>query len=78
MRRKQATALIDGIREILSAAQTHDELATAAIKIRRRLEINGLPMFAPCQGEAHSNAHIDHCSLCAPRWGFVGPVEVVS
>lgn len=22
-----------------------------------------------CTGEAHSNAHIDHCSLCAPAWG---------
>lgn len=25
----------------------------------------------PCPGEAHSNAHIDHCGLCAPRWGIV-------
>jgi hypothetical protein len=25
----------------------------------------------PCRGEAHSNPHIDHCSICAPRWGVV-------
>jgi hypothetical protein len=22
-----------------------------------------------CDGEAHSNAHIDNCGRCAPRWG---------
>lgn len=27
--------------------------------------------FVPCPGEAHSNAHIDNCMLCAPRWGLV-------
>lgn len=25
----------------------------------------------PCTGHAHSNAHIDNCGMCAPRWGFV-------
>ena len=24
----------------------------------------------PCDGAAHSNPHIDNCSLCAPRWGW--------
>lgn len=24
-----------------------------------------------CPGEAHSNAFIDNCSICAPRWGKV-------
>lgn len=23
-----------------------------------------------CEGEAHSNAHIDNCGLCAPFWGY--------
>jgi hypothetical protein len=23
-----------------------------------------------CNGEAHSNPHIDHCMICAPRWGW--------
>jgi len=27
--------------------------------------------LVPCQGEAHRNAHIDHCALCPPRWGVV-------
>ena len=25
----------------------------------------------PCTGEAHSNAFIDNCMVCAPRWGEV-------
>ena len=25
----------------------------------------------PCPGEAHKNAFIDHCGICAPRWGTV-------
>jgi hypothetical protein len=33
--------------------------------------------FVPCTGEAHSNAFIDHCSLCAPRWGQVEVMEPV-
>lgn len=27
--------------------------------------------FVPCTGEAHSNAFIDNCMCCAPRWGKV-------
>lgn len=25
----------------------------------------------PCPGEAHANAFIDNCSLCAPLWGWL-------
>ncbi len=25
----------------------------------------------PCPGMAHHNAHVDNCSLCAPRWGWI-------
>lgn len=27
--------------------------------------------IVPCQGDAHSNANIDHCPLCGPTWGWV-------
>lgn len=30
-----------------------------------------------CPGEAHSNAHIDHCGICAPRWGWVDELAPV-
>lgn len=28
-------------------------------------------VWIPCSGEAHTNAHIDNCMQCAPRWGKV-------
>lgn len=28
-------------------------------------------LLVPCTGEAHSNAFIDHCSVCMPRWGWM-------
>lgn len=24
-----------------------------------------------CDGEAHSNPHIDNCGVCAPMWGWI-------
>lgn len=26
-------------------------------------------IWEACGGEAHSNPHIDNCSICAPHWG---------
>lgn len=81
MRRKQATALIDEIRTIVAehdASRTNGSAERGMARIRDRLALHiGRPL-QPCKGEAHSNPHIDNCSLCAPRWGWVGPVEVVS
>ncbi len=34
-----------------------------------QLEFTG--EFTRCPGEAHTNAFIDHCSLCAPNWGRI-------
>lgn len=28
-------------------------------------------VWKKCDGEAHSNFHIDHCMLCAPYWLWV-------
>ena len=27
--------------------------------------------WTDCNGEAHSNANIDHCGVCLPRWGRI-------
>ncbi len=34
----------------------------------------------PCDGEAHSNAFIDNCMICAPLWGRMlkRPIEETS
>jgi hypothetical protein len=26
-------------------------------------------IWVKCNGEAHTNPHIDHCPVCAPHWG---------
>ena len=75
MRRKQATALIDELRILAAAPMSGDELS---LRLQGALESYGLRALTPCPGEARSNPHIDNCSLCAPRWGWVGPVEVIS
>lgn len=36
------------------------------------LDTVDIPRLEACTGEAHSNGYIDNCSLCAPRWGWVG------
>lgn len=28
-------------------------------------------LLVPCPGEAHTTIYIDHCMLCAPRWGYM-------
>lgn len=37
------------------------------------MEENDMPMknaiWRKCNGEAHSNPHIDHCGVCMPWWG---------
>lgn len=33
--------------------------------------------LVPCIGEAHSNAYIDNCLLCAPKWGQMMSYEKV-
>ncbi len=37
-------------------------------KAMRKAGLSGRTHMVPCPGEAHSNPHIDNCSLCAPNW----------
>lgn len=78
MRRKQATALIDELRVLEAANRSAGSETVPLWRVQEMLEKARLPKLERCNGEAHSNAYIDHCSVCAPRWGWVGPVEKVS
>jgi hypothetical protein len=41
------------------------------------VQARGLAVPHQCHGEAHGNAHVDHCGVCAPNWGTVAvPVRV--
>jgi hypothetical protein len=74
MKRSKAADLIDKLRQM---AANNDGVYDAH-DIGDLLAQYDLSPLEPCGGEAHSNAYIDSCSRCAPRWGFVGPKEPVT
>lgn len=73
MRRGQAADFIDDVRELAAK-----EASGTAVRLSVLLERYGLTPLEPCGGEAHSNAFIDNCPRCSPRWGFVGAKEPVT
>lgn len=70
IKRNNASRLIDSIREIAAGADS--DPSAAILKIRDKLREAGIPDLKQCDGEAHRNPYIDHCGLCAPRWGWIG------
>jgi hypothetical protein len=78
LRRSDAAKLIEKIRELACPGRDGQQARIAVVSkpevaLRELLMEAGIPALAPCEGEAHSNAHIDNCLSCAPRWGYVGP-----
>lgn len=71
MKRSKAARLLEEIREALSE---HVKDPTLAVHdIRRALSEAGVEPLTPCPGEAHTaGGWIDNCSVCAPRWGWIG------
>ena len=74
MKRSQAEKLIDELRAM--AAQS--DRSYTATELGDWLAQYHLTPLEVCGGEAHSNAFIDNCMRCAPRWGFVGAKERVT
>jgi hypothetical protein len=66
IRLSRAAEAIERVRVMLASRVSHDQIERA---LAREF---GFEPLAPCEGEAHSNPHIDHCGACAPRWGFMG------
>lgn len=77
MKRSEAAKFIEGIRRI---AATHADIDGAYLMklLRQHLVDHGVAPLKKCPGEAHSNGYIDNCSLCAPRWGWIGEKVKVS
>lgn len=72
MPRSKVAGMLDKVRQWLAEG-------VDAHEIERRMAMNfSVEPLQPCDGEAHSNAHIDNCMCCAPRWGFVGPAIQVT
>ncbi len=76
MKRSKAADLIDEARALLydHTKPAHNRIAHLQLLFERF----NVGKLEECGGEAHSNAHIDNCSRCAPRWGWVGKKEPVT
>lgn len=69
MPRKQASRMIDRVRELL-ARRTAPEKIEAILKDEFQVE-----PLAECKGEAHNpevGGMIDNCGCCSPRWALTG------
>ncbi len=66
MTRSEGARMIERIRSLL-AQKTAPE--TIEMFLEREFQVKP---FKACTGEAHSNAYIDNCGVCAPRWGWCG------
>lgn len=56
----------DAAREVVRAFEECGKRARVVI-----FRADGHTHLVPCDGDAHENPFIDHCGLCAPRWGLV-------
>ena len=66
MTRGEAAEIIDRVRELLAERRPPEEIEN---HLRTYFQI---PPLTRCDGEAHTNPHIDNCEVCAPRWGWIG------
>ena len=68
MTRTHAANALDFIRTALANRISPEKLEQ---ELQHRF---GIVPLQHCDGEAHSNAYIDNCMVCAPRWGFIGDI----
>lgn len=52
------------------ALAAQDDMFQVVDLMTRRLAV-----LQACPGDAHTNPQIDTCSICQPRWGFIGEKE---
>lgn len=67
IRRARAADILDEVRVLLARRHSPEAIES---ELNHRF---GIEPLVECRGEAHSDANIDHCMVCAPRWGWTGP-----
>jgi hypothetical protein len=74
IKRKDAAQLLEDIMLLLAHENKEGVKTVPLAHLHQLLEDAGLTLPTPCDGEAHLNAHIDHCGKClkGPYWGWVG------
>jgi hypothetical protein len=71
--RADAAAMLEDVIDVLFSQGADYEKVDA---IRSAFKAR-FTMPRSCQGEAHANPNIDHCSVCMPNWGTVrSPIRV--
>lgn len=74
--RDRAERVIEVLRRVAAdprTSQSTRDFVRGTLRAAGWYDVDGKPIepLEACNGEAHSNAYIDHCGRCAP-WGFVG------
>lgn len=68
LKRSDAARLLTEI--LIAAARDESKLSTRILTL---CSCAGLTLPRKCEGEAHSNPHIDNCHQCAPHWEWIAP-----
>jgi len=75
IKRKDAARLLQEVAMLTARLEegyhSKDRPVDVANRLRTILASAGLSVPRVCNGEAHSNPHVDHCGVCMPNWGWV-------
>lgn len=75
IKRKDAARFIDSVLMLVAqleeGAHSKEKPDQIANRLRTLASEHGLDVPRVCNGEAHSNPHIDNCGVCMPNWGWV-------
>jgi len=74
LKRSAAASFIQEVLLIVAKVEEGEIRASRPIDVANRIRTvaasHGLEVPQKCNGEAHSNPHIDNCSVCCPNWGW--------
>lgn len=73
--RATAASFIDEVGDLYllftRAGEKSEQNRIMAETLKSIFDEHGIAPPEPCNGDAHSNAFIDHCGVCMPHWGKI-------
>ncbi len=69
--RKDTARLLESLLKEVAEDIHSKQPSKLASRLREVFATQGLEIPRPCNGEAHSNPHVDNCGVCMPNWGWV-------
>lgn len=87
IKRTQAGRILDELALLVAQLEEGSYAKETPLQIANRMRtiltasmsLEGGTIIIPrkCNGEAHSNPHIDNCGVCMPNWGWISsPTKV--